>query len=125
MIPALVAEDVFEGACYGHDPEIWFPSSAEELDEALSICKGCPVREDCLAGALDRSEPFGVWGGKTEEERKVLEDGYKPCPCGRTRIKKSHHACLLCQQAKKRKRDAEALASRRLGYAEKKRRAAG
>ncbi len=120
-IDPLVVEDQFEGACYGHNPELWFPRTNDEADEAVRICNGCTLREECLAGALHRSEGFGIWGGRTEDERKVLGDGFKPCPCGRSRIQKTHKLCLLCQQARKRKRDSEAqLARRRLAYVDKK-----
>lgn len=49
----------------------------EERDErdaaAKQICAGCPVREACLEHALRTREPFGVWGGLTEEERRKLQ----------------------------------------------------
>ncbi|WP_405498284.1 WhiB family transcriptional regulator [Streptomyces sp. NBC_00096] len=45
----------------------------EERDAAAKrICAGCPVREACLGYALRTREPFGVWGGLTEEERRAL-----------------------------------------------------
>ena len=31
---------------------------------AKSLCQDCPVRVECLAGALERREPWGVWGGE-------------------------------------------------------------
>jgi len=56
--------DVGDPACVGHpDPDIWYPFTDSELAAAQRICAGCPVREDCLAAALVRSEPDGVWGG--------------------------------------------------------------
>ncbi|CAM5366586.1 Transcriptional regulator WhiB [Streptomyces avidinii] len=46
----------------------------EERDAAAKrICAGCPVREACLEHALRTREPFGVWGGLTEEERRALQ----------------------------------------------------
>ncbi|MEJ8645170.1 WhiB family transcriptional regulator [Streptomyces sp. MS1.HAVA.3] len=36
------------------------------------MCAGCPVRRACLDHALRTREPFGVWGGLTEEERHAL-----------------------------------------------------
>ncbi|MET9466368.1 WhiB family transcriptional regulator [Streptomyces sp. NPDC006544] len=45
----------------------------EERDAAAKrVCAACPVREACLEHALRTREPFGVWGGKTEEERRAL-----------------------------------------------------
>jgi WhiB family redox-sensing transcriptional regulator len=36
------------------------------------MCAGCPVRPDCLAEALDNRIEWGVWGGMTERERRLL-----------------------------------------------------
>ncbi|WP_328303570.1 WhiB family transcriptional regulator [Streptomyces sp. NBC_00435] len=45
----------------------------DERDAAAKlVCAGCPVREACLEHALRTREPFGVWGGLTEEERRAL-----------------------------------------------------
>lgn len=45
----------------------------EERDAAAKrVCAGCPVVEACLEHALRTREPFGVWGGKTEEERQAM-----------------------------------------------------
>jgi WhiB family redox-sensing transcriptional regulator len=45
--------------------------------KAKSVCNGCPVKFECLEEAYEISEPFGVWGGMNEVERKrnlVLAD---------------------------------------------------
>jgi WhiB family redox-sensing transcriptional regulator len=39
---------------------------------AKRICRGCPVRDDCLVEALDNRIDTGVWGGMTERERRAL-----------------------------------------------------
>ncbi|MFD0270274.1 WhiB family transcriptional regulator [Streptomyces sp. NPDC127106] len=45
----------------------------DERDEAAKrVCAVCPVRAACLEHALRTREPFGVWGGLTEEERRML-----------------------------------------------------
>ncbi|MER6320040.1 WhiB family transcriptional regulator [Streptomyces sp. NPDC001581] len=45
----------------------------EERDAAAKrVCAACPVRTACLDHALRTREPFGVWGGLTEEERHAL-----------------------------------------------------
>src|SRR5581483_8543257 len=36
------------------------------------ICSLCPVRAECLADALHRREPHGVWGGLTTNERHAV-----------------------------------------------------
>jgi WhiB family redox-sensing transcriptional regulator len=59
-------------ACYGLDPEIFFPTSEEEAGLALSYCAACPVREICLEWAIQNGERYGVWGGTTEQERRRL-----------------------------------------------------
>ena len=50
--------------CRVHDPELWFAESPADVEYAKSLCQTCPVREACLAGAKDRREPWGVWGGE-------------------------------------------------------------
>jgi WhiB family redox-sensing transcriptional regulator len=46
--------------------------SGAEQHRAMSVCRGCPVRTECLADALDNRVEFGVWGGLTERERRSL-----------------------------------------------------
>jgi WhiB family transcriptional regulator, redox-sensing transcriptional regulator len=50
--------------CRVNDPELWFAESPAGVEFAKSLCRTCPVREACLAGALERREPWGVWGGE-------------------------------------------------------------
>ena len=45
----------------GRDP--WFPNNPTQLAEARRVCGICPLREACLAGARERKERSGVWGG--------------------------------------------------------------
>ena len=59
-------------ACRGLDPEIFYPVSDEDAEEAKSICAICPVREACLEYALANRERDGVWGGATERERRRM-----------------------------------------------------
>lgn len=40
--------------------------------EAKNICAGCPVRNLCLEYALDNEEDFGIWGGLTPRERRMV-----------------------------------------------------
>jgi WhiB family transcriptional regulator, redox-sensing transcriptional regulator len=59
-------------ACRGIDPEMFFPVTDEEAEEAKAICATCPVREACLEYALAHREREGVWGGATERERRRI-----------------------------------------------------
>lgn len=47
----------------GSDPELFFADSPQDVLRAKALCGICPVQSACLAGALQRGEPFGVWGG--------------------------------------------------------------
>jgi WhiB family redox-sensing transcriptional regulator len=48
--------------------------------EARALCRGCGVRTECLAHALDHRIEFGVWGGMTERERRALLRGRPDVP---------------------------------------------
>jgi WhiB family redox-sensing transcriptional regulator len=64
-------------ACRQGDPELFFPVSAAgpalgQQARAKAVCARCPVQQRCLDYALETGQDFGVWGGKTEDERRVL-----------------------------------------------------
>lgn len=50
--------------CQIEDPELWFAESPEDVEHAKRMCLSCPLRSQCLTGALERREPWGVWGGE-------------------------------------------------------------
>jgi WhiB family redox-sensing transcriptional regulator len=60
-----------QAACKRKDPDSLFVQGAAQHVAKL-ICRGCPVRAECLADALDNRDEFGVWGGMTERERRAL-----------------------------------------------------
>jgi WhiB family redox-sensing transcriptional regulator len=68
--------------CQVQDGDLWFAESPVLLAQAKAFCQECPVRAACLAGALERREPWGVWGGEMFERGAVL--AYKR-PRGRPR----------------------------------------
>ncbi len=53
-----------EPPCCVNDPELWFAESQADVEIAKRLCRDCTVRAACLAGALERREPWGVWGGE-------------------------------------------------------------
>jgi len=59
-------------ACRGLDPEIFYPDTDEDVDQAKSICDRCPVQSPCLEHALATREKDGVWGSCTERERRRI-----------------------------------------------------
>jgi WhiB family redox-sensing transcriptional regulator len=58
--------------CRVNDPDLWFAETPAELEKAKQLCADCPVRAECLAGALTRREPWGVWGGEIFERGAVI-----------------------------------------------------
>jgi WhiB family transcriptional regulator, redox-sensing transcriptional regulator len=58
--------------CQRHDPDLWFAESPDTLEYAKALCRPCPVRALCLAGALHRHEPWGVWGGEMVVSGAIL-----------------------------------------------------
>ena len=46
------------------DPDLFFAESPDDVELAKSLCGDCPVRLQCLTGAIERREPWGVWGGE-------------------------------------------------------------
>lgn len=66
----LEREDA-ELPCRG-DPDLFFAEAPEEVELAKSLCGSCPVRGQCLAGALERREPWGVWGGELFDQGVVV-----------------------------------------------------
>ena len=59
-------------ACRGVDPDIFYPVSDEDAEDAKAICRQCQVQERCLDWALSNREREGVWGGATERERRRI-----------------------------------------------------
>ncbi len=58
--------------CRVQDPDLWFAEAPADLEAAKRLCTECPLRAACLAGALDRGEPWGVWGGEIFQQGVVI-----------------------------------------------------
>lgn len=50
--------------CQVHPEDLWFADEPDDVEIAQALCRSCPLRRDCLAHALDRAEPIGIWGGE-------------------------------------------------------------
>jgi WhiB family redox-sensing transcriptional regulator len=70
LLDVLVDPEVDEVAagseipCRVQDAELWFAELPTHVEQAKALCRECPVRTACLAGARERREPWGVWGGE-------------------------------------------------------------
>ncbi len=58
--------------CLVGDPDLFFAERPADLERAKALCVDCPVRSQCLAAALDRGEPWGVWGGEIFDHGVVI-----------------------------------------------------
>jgi len=58
--------------CRKFDPDLWFSEAPAQLELAKSLCGDCPLKVECLAGAVERAEPWGVWGGEIFERGAVV-----------------------------------------------------
>jgi len=50
---------------------LFFSEEFVDIQRAKAICSTCTSKVDCLNGALERNEPWGVWGGELLEEGRV------------------------------------------------------
>ncbi len=58
--------------CRVGDADLWFAESPAELELAKALCVQCPLRAHCLQAALERAEPWGVWGGEILDRGAVI-----------------------------------------------------
>lgn len=66
-------EDMAACSDYTWSPDVFFRDKDQRsIEIAKSICRRCPVVEQCLKSALENNEIYGVWGGTTPKERRRL-----------------------------------------------------
>jgi WhiB family redox-sensing transcriptional regulator len=68
--------------CHVGDPDLWFGQTPADLEHAKTLCADCPIRRQCLASALERAEPWGVWGGEIFDRGTIVS---RKRPRGRPR----------------------------------------
>lgn len=69
LFDALTTVDL---PCRLADEDLWFSDLPADLERAKLLCGDCPVRRACLAGALERREYCGVWGGEIFDRGAVI-----------------------------------------------------
>ena len=52
--------------------DLFFSEQLDDILRAKAFCVECPVKDECLAAAVERREPWGVWGGELFANGKVL-----------------------------------------------------
>ena len=69
----------YEGKCREADPTLFFHPEGERgsarrrrAEAAKAVCGTCPVIDACREHSLAVREPYGVWGGLSEEERTAM-----------------------------------------------------
>lgn len=72
VVPELDRSWTAAAACRGMATGSFYPGQGESTSLPVTICQGCDVRRACLQYALLRNEKFGVWGGKSEKQRRVM-----------------------------------------------------
>lgn len=68
----------YRAACLNEDPELFFPigdtgPAVLQIEEAKAVCQRCLVIDTCLEWALESGQDSGVWGGRSEIERRTLK----------------------------------------------------
>lgn len=73
------------GACRDLPSEMFFhpdgergPSRRNRENSAKAVCASCPVIQQCREHALSVQEPYGIWGGLSEEDRQRILDSKNP-----------------------------------------------
>lgn len=61
-----------DGDCRKVDAGLFFPEVGIGVNQAKAVCEDCRVEEECLEFALATEQKHGVWGGKSERERKKI-----------------------------------------------------
>jgi WhiB family redox-sensing transcriptional regulator len=64
--------------CAEIDPDLMFPPKGGNVAYAKRVCASCEVSAQCLEYALANTERFGIWGGTTERQRRVILAGRQP-----------------------------------------------
>lgn len=66
-------------ACLYEDPDLFFPiGTTGQTEVAQQVCAACPVQDECLTLALTAGMDHGIWGGRTEDDRRAIRSSHRP-----------------------------------------------
>lgn len=90
-----------QASCKGMNTELWFGTTAANMERAQNICRACPVQDACLQSAIDTPDTKGMWGGMTEIQRarlgaaksKTKRSGWTLKPAGMSAINAAKTHC--------------------------------
>lgn len=69
--PADASADMLP--CHDADAaDLFFSERPADLEQAKLLCADCPLIQECCQGALDRGEPWGVWGGAIFQDGRII-----------------------------------------------------
>ncbi|MDR2748322.1 MAG: WhiB family transcriptional regulator [Bifidobacteriaceae bacterium] len=63
--------------CSQTNPTAFFPEKGGSTKDAKKVCTNCVVKSECLAYAIENDVRFGIWGGKSERERRKIKNANK------------------------------------------------
>ncbi len=71
-----------DARCRGADAMLFFPvgstgDAIRATAAAKAVCRSCTVQEPCLEYAIETNQETGIWGGKSEDERRVLRKAWR------------------------------------------------
>lgn len=58
--------------CAQTEPELFFPEKGSSNRDGKKLCASCVHITECGLDAIERGEQFGIWGGLSERERRVI-----------------------------------------------------
>ena len=61
-----------DALCRGTNPRFFHPSRGDQTAHIKAVCEQCPVRPECLDYALRTKQKYGIWGGASERERRIM-----------------------------------------------------
>lgn len=62
----------FEAVCGPEDEKLMFSELPSKIEKMKSLCATCPVEADCLNFAIANDIEWGIFGGTTPKDRRIL-----------------------------------------------------